>query len=71
MATRRSKSGWGGRRAGSGRKPILDDPRRVTFDLEVTELEALQELAQRQSVSVAALLRKIVRAYIGRRRGRT
>lgn len=70
VATRRGKSrAWGGRRPGAGRKSILEDPVRLTFDLERRDFEALEALAMKRGISVAAALRMAVQRLPKRLRG--
>lgn len=64
----RRKGTWGGRRPGAGRKPTLRDPVSFTGDLERADMEALAEIAEQQGVSVAALVRTAVTAYLKRQR---
>ena len=64
----KKKTSWGGPRPGSGRKPVLTDPHRVTFDVERPDFDAVGKIAKRRGVSVAEVLRAAVRAYLGRRR---
>ena len=66
MGRRRTKGKWGGPRPGSGRKPILEDPYRVTFDLENADFAAVKAIAEQRGVSVAEVLRAAVRAYVKR-----
>jgi len=66
VATRRGT--WGGRRSGAGRKPALRDPVSFTGDLESSDLEALAKIAEQQGVTVAALVRTAVAAYVRRQR---
>jgi hypothetical protein len=68
MVARRSKSTWGGRRIGAGRKPTLRDPVSFTGDLERADLEVLAEIAEQRGVSVASLVRTAVAAYVKRQR---
>jgi hypothetical protein len=62
------KGTWGGRRAGAGRKPTLREPVSFTGDLEQSDLQALAEIAEQRGVSVAALVRAAVAAYLKRQR---
>lgn len=64
----RPEGTWGGRRAGAGRKPTLREPVSFTGDLERADLEALAEIAEQRGVSVAALVRAAVAAYVKRQR---
>jgi hypothetical protein len=68
VAARKAKSGWGGRRPGAGRKPILKDPVTVTNDIERADIEVLEAIAEERDVSVASLIRKAVTTYVKRHR---
>ena len=60
----RRRGGWGGRRRGAGRKPIVKDPVRLGIDHEREDVEALRVLAKRRGLSVAEIVRKAVKAYL-------
>ena len=62
----RRRGGWGGRRRGAGRKPIVQDPVRLGIDHEREDVEALKALAKRRGLSVAEIVRRAVRAYLQR-----
>jgi hypothetical protein len=68
VAARKAKSGWGGRRPGAGRKPILKDPVAVTTDVERPDFEVLEAIAEERGGSVASLVRAAVVAYVKRQR---
>jgi hypothetical protein len=68
VAARKTKGAWGGYRPGSGRKPIFDEHADRTIRFERAELEALEALASQEGVTTADLVRRLVRAYIARRR---
>ena len=68
MGRRKTKGRWGGPRPGSGRKPVLEDPYRVTFDLEDADFTAVKAIADQRGVSVAEVLRGAVRTYVRRAR---
>ena len=70
MAIEKKKPGPGGARPGAGRKPILSDAVRVTFDLERDEADALRELAARKGTSVSSVVRDAVRAFLKRMKRR-
>ena len=70
VAARKAKSGWGGRRPGAGRRPILKDPVTVTNDIERADFEILDAIAEEHGVSVASLVRAAVAAYVKRQRRR-
>ena len=59
---------WGGKRARAGRKPELEDPVSVTFDMERPRVERLRAIAKERGVSAASLIRKAVDAYLRRQR---
>lgn len=70
VAGRRAKSGLGGARPGAGRKRIVQDPVRLTFDLEARDFTALKAFADREAISIAEALRRAVRGHLRRlRRG--
>ena len=69
MPAVRKRSGRGGARPGAGRKPELEDPVSVTFDLERRDHEGLRALAEQRGKPLAALVRAAVRAFL-RRAGR-
>lgn len=68
VAARKTDTGRGGYRKGSGRKPIFESRARVTFDLESADLEALTDLADQRAVSLSQLLRDTVKALLRRKR---
>ena len=68
MSTRRPKKNRGGRRPGSGRPPVYEDPVRFLVTLERAEKEALEELAEDREQSVASLVREALTALLKRRR---
>ena len=68
MATRRRKGTWGGFRKGAGRKPVLDNPRSVTFDLEEPDLDALRAISKERGIPVAEAIRRAISAYLRRHR---
>ena len=68
VATRKASRGWGGRRPGAGRKPVLHDPVTVTTDVESTDFEVLEAIAQERNTTVASLVRAAVAAYVKRYR---
>jgi len=70
MAIRKKRSGPGGARPGAGRKPILRDRVRVTFDLEREDVDALREVAGKDRASVSSVIRDAVRAFLNRRKRR-
>ena len=68
VAKRKRASGRGGWRPGAGRKAVLDDPVSVTLDLEGSQIARLREIAEREEVSVASLVRKAVSGFLARKR---
>ena len=68
VATRKPKGTWGGWRPGAGRKPIFEEHADRTIRFERAELEALEALAADEGVTTSDLVRRLVRAYIARRR---
>lgn len=68
MAARKTKGTWGGWRPGAGRKPTLRDPVSFTGDIEKADMDALEAIAEERGVSVAALVRAAVAAFLKRRR---
>ena len=64
------KNTHGGARPGSGRKPILKDPKsiKVKFDGEV--YDRLAEAATGREVSIGALVREAVEAFLPKRKRR-
>jgi hypothetical protein len=63
-------SAHGGQREGAGRPRVVRDPVRLAIDHEREDAEALQELAEARSLSVAHLVREAVRSYLRRTRRR-
>ena len=63
-------SRWGGKRKGAGRKPELEDPVSVTFDMERPKIERLRAIARERGVSAASLIRKALDAYLRRQKGK-
>jgi len=66
VTARKKPSGLGGWRPGAGRKRIVQDPVRLSIDHERPDVEALEEIAEEQGVSVAHLVRKAVQAFVKR-----
>ncbi len=48
---------------------MLEDPVRLTFDLERPDFEALEAFAMNRGISVAAALRMAVQRHLKRLRG--
>ncbi len=70
VAARKTKGTWGGWRPGAGRKPTLREPVSFTGDIERPDMDALEAIAEERGVSVAALVRAAVAAYVKRQRRR-
>jgi len=68
MAARKIKGTWGGWRPGAGRKPIFEEHADRTIRFERAELEALEAVAAEEGVTTSDVVRRLVRAYIARRR---
>ncbi len=68
VARRKTKGTLGGWRPGAGRKPVLEDPVSITFDLERPQVDVLKTVAAERGVSVASLVRNAVGAYLRRLR---
>ena len=60
------RKGWGGKRAGSGRKKVVDDPVRLAIDLERKDGEALKNIASSKGMSLAEFVRATLKARITR-----
>jgi hypothetical protein len=67
MASRRKTGSWGGRREGAGRKPEVENPRRLTVDFEAPDFEAIAAIAKKAGRSLASVVREAVSAYLRRR----
>jgi hypothetical protein len=73
LVPRQPKSaGWGGPRPGAGRPKHVEDPVRLTFDLEREDAEELKAIGDETGRSLASLMRESVGALIRsyRRKGR-
>ena len=70
VGARRKASGRGGWRPGAGRKPELEDPVSVTFDMERPQIERLRAIAKERGVSAASLIRKAVDTHLRRLKGK-
>lgn len=64
VARRKVKGTWGGWRPDAGRKPTLKDPVSFTGDIERADVDFLEAIAIKRSVSVASLVRTAVAAYV-------
>jgi hypothetical protein len=54
------RPGPGGKRAGAGRKPVLDHPRAILTRFEAAQLTALDAYAAEHKLDRSAALRRIV-----------
>ncbi len=54
------KKGWGGRRAGSGRKQAVEDPVRLAIDVEREDLDELRVQAENKGISMAEHIRRLL-----------
>ena len=61
--------GRGGARAGAGRKRLIQDPGRITIDMEKRDLDRLRALAASRAVSASELIRRAVLQYLKRSGG--
>ena len=61
------KSGHGGPRPGSGRKPILKDRKSIKVSLDGSTYDRLAEAAERRDTSIGALVREAVEAHLSKR----
>ena len=68
MPRRKTKGTLGGWRPGAGRKPELRNRMMLTISLEGDAYAALSALAEERGVSLAAVVREAVGAYVVRRR---
>ena len=67
MATRKTKGTYGGWRPGAGRKPILEQPVKLSLTLEQTTLDGLVRLAAREGLPLAVYVRRSLAQLVGRR----
>ena len=70
VTARKTKGTLGGWRPGAGRKPTLKHAVSFTGDIEKADMDALEAMAEKRSVSVASLVREAVKAFLKRRRKR-
>ncbi len=70
VTPRMTKGTLGGWRPGAGRKPTLKDAVSFTGDIEKADMDALEAMAEKRSVSVASLVREAVKGFLKRRRKR-
>ena len=64
------KGQHGGPRPGSGRKPILSDPKAIKVSLDGSTYDRLAEAAEERETSIGALVREAIEAYLPRQRRR-
>jgi len=66
------KENRGGYRPGSGRKPILSDPKAIKVSLDGSTYYRLADAAEERETSIGALVREAIEKYLPkkRRRGR-
>ncbi len=67
MPTRKSKGTYGGWRPGAGRKPILEQPVKLSLTLEQTTLDGLVRLAAREGLPLAVYVRQTLTQLVARR----
>jgi hypothetical protein len=60
----------GGARPGAGRKPILKDAKSIKLSLDGDVYDRLAEIATEREVSIGALAREAVEAFLPKRRRR-
>ena len=65
------KENRGGYRPGSGRKPILSDPKAIKVSLDGDTYDHLAETAEERGTSIGALVREAIEAYLPKRRRRS
>ena len=64
------KNTHGGARPGSGRKPILKDPKSIKINLDGEVYDRLAEVATERETSIGALVREAVKASLPKLRKR-
>ncbi len=64
------KSRRGGFRPGSGRKPILSEPKAIKVSLDGETYDRLADAAEKREISMAGLVREAVEAYLTKRRSK-
>ena len=67
---KKTNSGWGGARPGSGRKAEIKDRVLRSISFERAEMNALEKIAARRGGSFSEIIRKASRAYLKRQKGR-
>ena len=70
MATRKTKGTYGGWRPGAGRKPILEQPVKLSLTLEQTTLDGLVRIAAREGLPLAVYVRQALAKLVRRQRAR-
>ena len=70
VTAQKTKGTLGGWRPGAGRKPTLKHAVSFTGDIEKADMDALEAIAVKRSVSVASLVRDAVKALLKRQRRR-
>ncbi len=62
-----TKKSHGGRRAGAGRKPILEEPYKFSFVLERSTFEELVGFAEDEDLPVGVYVRRTLAQHVARR----
>ncbi len=70
VARPKKASGRGGRRENAGRPALVEDPKRLTIDVEAPQVDLLREIADDRGTSVSVLIRTAIDQYISRTRNR-
>ena len=65
---KKTHTGWGGARPGSGRKREIKDRVLRSISFERAEMNALEKIAARRGVSFSEIIRTSARAYLRRQR---
>ncbi len=66
MAAKR-KTGHGGHRTGAGRKGFIKNAKVLSVKYDGDDLAELESIAEERGISVASLLRELVREYLKKR----
>jgi len=64
------KSQHGGYRPGSGRKPVLSDPKAIKVSLDGETYDRLADAAAKRETSIGALVREAIEMHLPKRRRR-
>ena len=64
------KGRHGGSRPGSGRKPILSDPKAIKVSLDSETYDHLAEVAEQRETSIGALVRDAIEKHFPKRQRR-